>query len=231
MSTPVLVGCAHGTRDGAGRRAIARLLLAVRAARPGLPVQAAYVDVQPPAVADVVASVLASGRRAVVVPLLLSAGYHVHVDIASAVASSAGRASATGALGPDLRLIDLLATRLEQAGWAPDDAVVLAAAGSSDARAARDVEVTRRGLAARRPGPVLTAFTSSAEPSVPEAVAALRAAGSPRVAVAAYLLGPGHLHDRLAPAGADLVTAPLLAGPVDDRLVSLVLERYDAAAG
>ena len=44
--------------------------------------------------------------------------------------------------------------------------------------------------------------------------------------VAAYLLAPGHFHDKLAGAGADLVTAPLLP---DDRIAAVLLDRYDAA--
>jgi sirohydrochlorin ferrochelatase len=61
---------------------------------------------------------------------------------------------------------------------------------------------------------------------VPDAVAAARAAGAARVVVAAYLLAPGHFADRLAAAGADAVTAPLLP---DDRVASVLLDRYDAA--
>ena len=53
---PVLVGCAHGTRDPAGRRAIARLRLDSAALRPGLRLVAAHVDVHKPALDDVVVS-------------------------------------------------------------------------------------------------------------------------------------------------------------------------------
>jgi sirohydrochlorin ferrochelatase len=61
---------------------------------------------------------------------------------------------------------------------------------------------------------------------VPDAVAAARAAGAERVVVAAYLLAPGHFADRLAAAGADAVTAPLLP---DDRVAAVLLDRYDTA--
>lgn len=226
-AAPVLVGCAHGTRSTAGRRAVAELLIAVRRASPGLDAEAAFVDVQPPSVADVVRRVRDDGRRCVVVPILLSGGYHVHVDIADAVRASRGAAVAAGALGPDPRLAAVLQDRLVAAGALAGDAVVLAAAGSSDDRAAADVEAVRRTLATLREGPVVAAYGASAAPSVPEAVATLRRAGH-RVAVASYLLAPGHFHDRLAQAGADLVTAPLLAGPVDARLVEVVLDRYHA---
>jgi hypothetical protein len=46
------------------------------------------------------------------------------------------------------------------------------------------------------------------------------------VVVAAYLLAPGHFADRLAGAGADAVTGPLLP---DDRVAAVLLDRYDAA--
>ena len=49
------------------------------------------------------------------------------------------------------------------------------------------------------------AFGSAAAPDVPAAVAAARAGGADRVAIAPYLLAPGHFADRLAAAGADLV--------------------------
>jgi sirohydrochlorin ferrochelatase len=63
-------------------------------------------------------------------------------------------------------------------------------------------------------------------PAVPDAVAAARAAGAARVVVAAYLLAPGHFADKLAAAGADAVTAPLLP---DDRVAAVLLDRFDAA--
>jgi sirohydrochlorin ferrochelatase len=225
---PVLVACAHGTRNPTGRRLIAELALAARAARPGLVTTAAFVDVQPPTVVDVVAELSAAARSAVVVPLLLSGGYHVHVDIASAVAAADG-AVAARPLGPDPRLAAVLRDRLVEAGADPSDprtAVVLAAAGSSDPRSVADVERTAALLQHGWTGAVTTGYGSAAPPSVPDAVAAARAAGARTVVVASYLLAPGHFHDKLAGAGADIVTAPLLP---DDRIAAVLLDRYDAA--
>ena len=228
MLPPVLVACAHGTRNPTGRRLVAELALAARRLRPGLVTTAAFVDVQPPTVVDVVAGLAAQDRPAVVVPLLLSGGYHVHVDIAGAVAAHPA-AVAARPLGPDPRLADVLHDRLLAAGADPADAgtaVVLAAAGSSDARSVADVEATAALLAPRWAGPVTTGYGSAARPALPDAVAAARAAGAARVVVAAYLLAPGHFADRLAVAGADAVTAPLLP---DDRVAAVLLDRYDAA--
>jgi sirohydrochlorin ferrochelatase len=228
-AAPVLVACAHGTRNPTGRRLIAELALSARAQRPGLTTTAAFVDVQPPTVVDVVAGLSAAGRAAVVVPLLLSGGYHVHVDIASAVAG-ADTAVAARPLGPDPRLVEVLHDRLRQAGTDPRDpltAVVLAAAGSSDPRAVADVEDTADLLQRRWAGPVTTGYGSAARPPVPDAVAAARRGGAERVVLASYLLAPGHFHDKLARAGADAVTAPLLP---DERIAAVLLDRYDAAA-
>ena len=71
-----------------------------------------------------------------------------------------------------------------------------------------------------------TGYGSAARPPVADAVADARRAGAARVVVAAYLLAPGHFADKLAAAGADAVTAPLLPDP---RLAAVLLDRYDAA--
>jgi hypothetical protein len=63
---------------------------------------------------------------------------------------------------------------------------------------------------------------------VPDAVAAARSTGAARVVLASYQLAPGHFHGKLAGAGADAVTAPLLP---DDRIAAVLLDRYDAAVG
>ena len=228
MSSPVLVACAHGTRNPTGRRLIAELALAARRLRPGLVTTAAFVDVQPPTVVDVVAELATSGKAAVVVPLLLSGGYHVHVDIAGAVASSDAIVAARP-LGPDPRLAAVLRDRLVEAGADPTDpltAVVLAAAGSSDPRSVADVERTADLVRRSWAGSVTTGYGSAAQPTVPDAVAAARRGGAERVLVASYLLAPGHFHDKLAGAGADAVTAPLLP---DERIAAVLLDRYDAA--
>ena len=227
---PVLVACAHGTRGSAGRRVVGSLVGALRSARPGLRVEAAFVDVQPPRVGDVVRAATETGRQAVVAPLLLSGGYHVHVDVARAV--DGVTAVAAPALGPDDRISGLLLDRLREADATPQDAVVLAAAGSSDKRAAADVEQVRSWLAHQWPGPLTVGFGAAARPSVPEAIAAARAQHpGRRVVVASYLLAPGFFHDRLGEGGADLVTPPLgrLDQPIDQRLVDVVLDRYDVA--
>lgn len=235
MTQDILVACAHGTSNAEGRAAILAVIEQIRAARPGLTVLDAYVDVHGPELPDVVAG-LPAEARAVVVPLLLSVGYHVKVDIARAAASRPGTLAA-GPLGPDERLADLLATRLNEAGLGADDAVVLAAAGSSNPQAAHSVDAVADMLRHRIPNRVLPGYGASASPSVPEAVAELRAeearpadagpaADAVRVLIASYLLAPGYFHDQLAKAGADAVAAPLLPAPV---IAQIALDRFDAA--
>lgn len=219
--TPRLVACAHGTRDAAGQHAVDALRHDVAAARPDVAVVEAYVDVQEPALPDVLRGL----DSAVVVPLLLSAGFHIHVDVAAAVEAAGPGVVAARALGPDPALVDVLALRLGDAGLDGDHAVLLAAAGSSDRRAVADVERTARDLAARLGKDVTPAYASAAQPRVESAVAELIAARR-RVAVASYLLAPGHFHRRLQATGADVVTAPLLPHPA---MAALVLHRYDEA--
>ncbi|MBN3499380.1 sirohydrochlorin chelatase [Arthrobacter pascens] len=241
MNSPIMIACAHGTSNAQGAAEVNALRDAIAALRPGLDVREAYVDVQQPDLVDVMAGLPGDpAASAVVVPLLLSVGYHVKVDIARAVKSRPGSVAAAP-LGPDPRLAALLDQRLREAGVTDNDFVVLAAAGSSNPNAAISVEKLAEQLRALRPNRIEPAYGASAKPSVPEAVAMLReeAAGGAgagesagavdmggRVVIASYLLAPGYFHDQLAKAGADLVTAPLLPSPV---LAEIALERFDAA--
>ena len=233
---PALIACSHGTASPLGQAAVAALVAAVAAARPDLEVHEAFVDVQQPDPAAVLGS-LPAGREARLVPLLLSAGYHVYVDLTE-IAAEREHTIVAPALGPDPRLVALLHRRLLAAGLRPDDRVVLAAAGSSDARAVVDCAATADALAALLGMPVTAAYLSAAEPHLADAVAAHRdsayavssAEGSahPRVVVATYLLAPGYFADLAASSGADLVTAPLLlpGEPPPQELVDIVAERY-----
>jgi len=207
-----LVAVAHGTRSAAGQAQIRGLVAAVARRRPGLDVRLCYVDVQQPRAGEVVAG---AGGEAVVVPLLLSAGHHVRVDIAGAVA---GRDIAVAPpLGPDDVLLEGLVRRLP-----PADAVVLAAAGSAD-------PAWRAGVAevaARMPGGAHVAYASGSEPRVADVVSGLRARGARRIAIAAYLLADGLFYRTLHRAGADAVTPPLCLDPA---VAGLVLRRYESA--
>lgn len=228
MNSPVLIACAHGSRNAEGQAAIRRVMAEIEALRPGLQVLEAYVDVQEPELSGVVKG-LPEGTAAVVVPLLLSTGFHIKVDVPKAI-KSRPEVVAARPLGPDPRLAELLATHLRAAGLKENDGVLLAAAGSSLPDGSVDSEEQARLLAELLPNKVRVAYGASAQPTVPDGVASLRAeladdGTNGRVFVASYLLATGYFHDQLAKAGADIVTAPLLPSPV---LADIALERYDA---
>lgn len=221
MPEPALVLCAHGTDDPDGRQTVLDLGAAVRRLRPDLAAEVAYVDVQQPEVADVVAR-LAVDHDVVVVPLLLCGGYHVRVDIAEAVAPWPSAVSA-GALGPHAALAGLVRRRVVEAGGRRGDHVVLAAAGSSRADSTADAVQAAADLGRLWEGAVTVGFGSAARPSVSEAVESARADGAERVVIASYLLGRGFFHTKLTRVGAELVTEPLGADPA---VVRVIMERY-----
>ncbi|MEV4348518.1 sirohydrochlorin chelatase [Actinoplanes sp. NPDC049596] len=209
---PTLVAVAHGTRSPHGQAQIRDLVARVAGRRPGLDVRLTYVDVQEPRVADVIPLL----DDAVVVPLLLSAGYHVRVDIAEAVAGR--NIPVTRPLGPDDALLDSMVRRLPRGA----DAVVLAAAGSSDPSWRADIDA----LAARLPGGAHVGYVAGHEPKVADVVAGLRKRGARKIAIASYLLADGLFYRKLHQAGADWVTPPLCLDPVT---TDLVLRRYESA--
>jgi sirohydrochlorin ferrochelatase len=147
---------------------------------------------------------------AVAVPLLLSAGYHVRVDLPGQAPSVV----VTDAVGPDERLAAALADRLRDAGYDGTSPVTLAAAGSADERSRADVHVAARQLSERLGVPVGVAYVASGEPRLAEV--------APRV-VATYLLAPGVFADAVAACGADVIAEPIGAHPV---LAEIVLDRY-----
>ncbi|MCO7203331.1 sirohydrochlorin chelatase [Microbacterium sp. CnD16-F] len=229
-STPALLAISHGTSSPAGQAAVESLVEAVARRLPHTIVRLGHVDVQQP---DVAASLdaIPAGAPVVVVPLLLSAGYHVRVDLIQQTAGRDGVLIAP-ALGPDSRLVDALLARLAPLELAASDAVVLAVAGSSDDRANEDCREIGRMLGARLGREITVGFLAAADPRVDVAVGAARTSGS-RVVVADYLLAPGYFHD-LAVTLADgaSVAAPLLGeDEPPTALVDLVVDRYRVAAG
>jgi sirohydrochlorin ferrochelatase len=102
---------------------------------------------------------------------------------------------------------------------------VLAASGSTDARAHRAVAETA-SLLASCGGAVEVGHLGGSGRPLAEALEAARRTGR-RPVVATFLLAPGFFHDRAHRCGAAVVTAPLLdGGPADPRLVAIVLDRF-----
>jgi sirohydrochlorin ferrochelatase len=219
-----LVLVAHGTREEAGAVAVERIAAALRERLPGVPVVPAFADVRAPNVTEVLSRVVGP---AVVVPAFLASGYHVRVDVPGQVRRSGHPAAVLAEpLGPAPAVVAALHDRLRVAGFRRGDAVVLAAAGSSDAQALADVRRAAAALAERVCDEVRIGYVTTARPSVDEAVAAAQRRGR-RVAVASWLLAPGLFHRWVSRSGADVVSDPIGAHPL---LVEELAQRYLAAA-
>jgi len=199
-----LILVAHGSADPRFAEVVEQIAASVRRRRPDLGVAVGYLDHGPPHVEDI--------DGAIAVPLLLSAGYHVRVDLPK----QAPRARITPPVGPDPLLSIALAERLAEAGYDGAAPVVLAAAGSADKQSLDDVRRQAEMLAAHLGVEVTAAFLSAGEPKVSDV--------KPEV-VASYLLAPGVFHDKLMACGAKLISAPI----GDHKVVAdVVLDRYDA---
>ncbi|TGD90493.1 sirohydrochlorin chelatase [Mycolicibacterium sp. CH28] len=212
-----LILVAHGTRNPHGLNIITEIASAV--ANQVGPVRTAFVDVLGPNPREVLAE---SAGPAVVVPAFLASGYHVNSDLPARVAESGHPGvTITPALGPDPILAEVMHARLIEAGWSPGDAVVMAAAGSSDPAAGRDLS-RACALLADRVGDVHLGFVATGAPTVADVVSRLKRSRR-RVFVATYLLAPGVFHTRLGRCGADGVADPLGVHP---GLVALLAQRF-----
>ncbi|MFF7307323.1 CbiX/SirB N-terminal domain-containing protein [Streptomyces sp. NPDC008137] len=225
---PALVVVAHGSRDPRALSTVRALLDRVRALRPGLPVRLGHIELNAPLLPDTLAAL--GDSEAVLVPLLLSRGYHVKRDIPEMAAASPARTHLAAPLGPHPLLVDALESRLTEAGWGrtPRDtsAVVLAAAGSRDPDAKRDTARTAALLAARLGVPVLPAYASAATPTVQSAVRTLLARGRHQIALASYFTAPGRFATECAQQAPWIAASPLGTHPA---MADLLLHRYDEA--
>ena len=219
-----LILVAHGTRKQRGVELIGDLAERVSASL-GRPVNVSFVDVLGPTPSEVLRQM--PDEPVVLVPAFLSRGYHVTSDIPAHVeASGHPDVTVTEALGPGPELVRVLADRLIESGWRRDDSVILAAAGTSDPMAQRDLHTTATGLSAITGSRVELAFAATGTPRVSDAVATLRRQRRGRIVVASYLLSDGLFQDRLQASGADVVTEPLGTHP---RLVRLIASRFSRA--
>ncbi|MFI5921788.1 sirohydrochlorin chelatase [Streptomyces anulatus] len=240
MTHPTLLVIAHGSRDPRHAATVHALTERVRAERPGLRVETAYLEFNAPSVPRVLERLAAEGADEVVaLPLLLTRAFHAKTDIPSVLREARARLPRLSirqadVLGPSPLLNATLGRRLREAGIRPGDiprtGLVLASAGSTDPEAIAVIaeiarELRHTGWCAVRP-----AFASALLPRTEDVVRALRAEGVERVAVAPYVIAPGRLPDRIA-AGAEAAGADVLAdvlGPAPE-LARLLLNRYDEA--
>ncbi|MEW1989307.1 CbiX/SirB N-terminal domain-containing protein [Brevibacterium casei] len=247
MPTPALGLISHGTSSPEGQAVITALAEAVAAdvRQRGITdtVVLGHVDVQAPDVAEVLRR-LPADRPSVLVPLLLSPGYHVHVDLAEAVTAAGGPAPdsagsaheavrdirVAGTLGPDPRLAELLAQRI--GALTADDEVILVAAGSSDERANDASRTVGDLLAETLARPVHTTFLAGDRDNLRDIVEQKSHLGRWLVA-ANYLLAPGYFDDlaaRLLATIGGRLSAPLLhpSSPAPRQLVDIVRDRMVA---
>ncbi len=241
MAAPALVALAHGSRDPRSAETITALVDEVRAMRPDLRIEPAFLELSRPSFRTAVNKLVRAGYdEIVVVPLLLTEAYHAKVDVPEAVAEAMSRHEglkirSTAILGMEQTFLEVLDLRMREALKASRvrelDALVLAAAGSSDPLANQAVARLARVWGTRHKLPVTAAFASASPPATGEAVRAFRGEGRRHIAVASMFLAPGFLPDRAAElaieAGAVAVSAPLGSHP---ELARTVLARYAVGA-
>ncbi|NUS52143.1 MAG: sirohydrochlorin chelatase [Nocardioidaceae bacterium] len=241
MTAPALVALAHGSRDPRSAQTIKALVDEVRKTRPDLRIEPAFLDLSKPSFPTVVDRLVKAGYdEIVVVPLLLTEAYHAKVDVPAAVREASERHEglrirATDVLGLEPVFLEVLDRRLRAALKAARvrelDALVLAAAGSSDHLANQAVTRLARHWGTRHRLPTVAAYASAAPPATGEAVRQFRAEGRRHIAVGSLFLAPGTLPDRAGElaleARAVAVSAPLGADP---EVARTILARYAVGA-
>lgn len=241
MTAPALVALAHGSRDPRSAATVQALCTEVRTMRPDLRIEAAFLDLSKPSFTSVVDKLVRAGyEEIVVVPLLLTEAFHAKVDVPAAVEAAEARhpglkIRASGILGLETVFLEVLDRRLraalKDARVRELDALVLAAAGSSDALANQAVARLARLWGSKHRLPTVAAYASAAPPATGEAVRQFRSEGRRHIAVGSMFLAPGTLPDRAAElaleAGAVAVSAPLGA---DTEVARTVLARYAVGA-
>jgi sirohydrochlorin ferrochelatase len=241
MTAPALVALAHGSRDPRSAATIKALVDEVRTMRPDLRIEPAFLDLSKPSFQTTVDKLVRAGYdEIVVVPLLLTEAFHAKVDVPEAIAAATARHEnlkirGTRVLGLEpvfLEVLDRqLRAALKEARVRELDALVLAAAGSSDALANQAVARLARLWGSKHKLPTVAAFASAAPPATGEAVRQFRAEGRRHIAVGSLFLAPGRLPDRAAElaleAGAVAVSEPLGADP---EVARTILARYAVGA-
>jgi sirohydrochlorin ferrochelatase len=214
-----LVTVAHGTRTPAGND-VARAITALAGALLGMDAVCSFIELSTPLFADVLA---ASSEPSVVVPLLLSTGFHVRHDLPQAVSQVPCPVALGPPLGPSALVAAAQVDRLRDAGATPRQPVVMVAAGSRDASATRDLRSAASLLSAAWSGPVRLATLAGRGERPSEVV-------RPSDAVSPYLLATGHFADRCrTDVSAETVVAGVIG--VHPRVVELVARQARTLVG
>jgi sirohydrochlorin ferrochelatase len=241
MAAPALVALAPGCRDRRATETITALVDEVRATRPDLRIEKAFLESARPGLGTVVDRLVrARYDEIVIVPLQLTDSEPVREQLTSAVAEAGAkhdglRIRVTQVLGLEACFLEVLDVRLraalQQARVRELDALVLAADGSTDPLANQAVARLARVWGTHHKLPVTAAFASTAPPATGEAVRAFRSEGRRHIAVASLFLAPGAMPDRATElaleAGAVAVSDPLGAHP---QVARTILARYAVGA-
>ena len=189
MAAPALVALAHGSRDPRSAATSRRSSTRSRRMRPDLRIERAFLETSKPDFQTVVDRLVRAGfDEIVVVPLLLTEAYHAKVDVPEAIAEATARhpglrIRATDVLGLEACFLEVLDVRMREALKASRvrelDALVLAAAGSSDPLANQAVARLARLWGTHHKLPVTAAYAAAAPPATGEAVRAFRGRGPP----------------------------------------------------
>lgn len=236
---PALLAVAHGTSYAPGIAALRALLDRVRELSPGLLVELAFIDHEPPSVRAALARFAGAGRAVATLPLLLTAASHSKGDIAGTVRLARDEHPGFDVrygrpLGPDPLLLAALAGRVAEAGAGAETAIVLASAGAADPDANAEIWRAARLFWEYRmtPAPVEVAYASATTPTVTQAVDRLHRLGHDDVLVVPYFLAPGKLPSQLR---RDARAAGARAAEVlgaHEAVARLLLARYaEAVAG
>jgi len=180
------------------------------------------------------------GPSAVVVPLLAGPDNALLRRIRQAVMSSGSAAELTDVLGPHPLLAEGLHVRLSEAGLAradrarlftvatAADGIILATVGGGEAADAGGI--TGMLLSARLAVPVMAAALDE-DGAVVRVAEQLRSAGSARLALAPYLIGPEVSADLIRAASEEAGCAAADALGAYPAVGKLVLSKYAAALG
>jgi sirohydrochlorin cobaltochelatase len=200
----LLIG--HGTRDPRGLADFQRTAALVRQRAEGRLVEACYLELAEPTIADGVDRLAAAGvKRITVSPLMLFAAGHVKRDIPTALAAAAAAypnlaIKITGALECSEHLLALSQRRFDEAlagrpQVAPEKSMLLMVGrGSADAEATAAMNRFAKLRRDRAPvGQVATCFVAIQRPSLTEGLVLAAGAGFDRIVVQPHLLFQGQL--------------------------------------
>lgn len=241
MTAPALVALACGPVDARAAATVRDIVATTKRMRPDLQIAAAFTAGAAPSLERVVGMVTARGHdEVVVVPLLVTSTEQAELDVLNAVeeasqAHPTTRVGSSDLVGADATMLTVLdermRTALRLARVRELDAVVLAAAGSSDARMTAAIARLARLWSVHHHLPTSMAFASTSPPSTGEAVRDWRRQGKRHVAVGSLFITSGPHADRAAElafeAGACAVSAPLGA---HEALSRLLVARYSVGA-